>query len=220
MDSDQLRDVVANLNLSRRPSIIIIPLPGQMPGQYMPEHDNRILRTLQTWRACYYVGCDVQILCSSGTADSTGLTVAEYMKRQLLHYGGLDATYIKALEKDIIIGERTSAHTAGQFLGLKDYLRQRHAEDTLDLVILVSNWWHLAIARVYFARLVGLPYVIDASSGRGALGLPWPLYLARQVVHLLVALIFDRSGHLLDRISASRIEGSAKHTLPSIPPQP
>ena len=214
------RRVIQKLHsqLDRRIKVAIYILPGQAPGPYFEEHDGRIIKVLQVWQACLILPSHATILCTSGTPDCRGLTVARYMQKQLLYYAnqiGFSDLERDLLERSIVIGEETSGSSAHQIL----YSREDLIRAKYDLVILVSNWWHLLVAGSYFKHLIpGVHFAKEWSSSKGCLEMGLPRFILREIVHYLVSLTFDRSGHRFDRIIESKLREWEKLSLPPIPP--
>lgn len=82
---DQLESLGAEIqsHLGTPPRALLFPLAGQVPGPYIPEHDERIKAAALCFTMLNAIGWSCRILCSGGTADIHGLTVARYMANQI-----------------------------------------------------------------------------------------------------------------------------------------
>lgn len=193
--------------IDRSLRVAVYPLQGQMPGEYLPEADERIHGAIDALLLARELGCEACIYCSGGTVDGDGLTSAHYMEKQVITLAR-DRGH-RNIESAIFTGEQVSCHTAENIRISQQFLRR------YDLVILVSNWPHLLPAGVYFKKLIVRPLGISfnkwsSGDGRGCLGLPYWQYLVREYAHAAFAFIDCRffKGRKLDerqaRIAASK----------------
>lgn len=208
--------------LGRLPNVVLLPLPGQIPGAYRPEHDERMQATIDAW---VYIGKlqRVKILCTSGPPDVDGLTVAQYERRQL-EYFARQRGHPELIEY-INIGEERSGSTAqqirfvrGQILGVEPLADGRFL-DKVDLVVLISNTPHLWPAGSYFRHLIPEVSFVKWSSGNGdgCLGMDlWPFRL-REFKHWGATITIDRDGCHFNHVTEEHIETWQKLRLPPVP---
>ena len=201
-----------------------MPLPGQPPGPYFREHDERMQATIDAAVASQGLGYLTRILLASGTEDADGLTCARYMKRQIIYFANLRGR--SAILECIVIGEEKSGATGrpqilsarGQLLGVEP-LSDGSLLGKVDLVALVSNWPHLLPAGSYFKHIIPeIPSVRWSSGdGRGCLNMPYRKYLLREFAHYVATMTIDRNGCHFDSVyEAACLEWSHLH-FPSVP---
>jgi len=203
-----------------------MPLPGQPPGPYFPEHDERMQATIDAAAVSQELGCLTKILLATGTKDADGLTCARYMQRQLEYFAKIRGR--SALLECIVIGEEKSGATAPQILSVRGQLlgvepiSDKSLLGKVDLVVLISNWPHLLPAGVYFSRFIPeIPFVKWSSGdGRGCLGLPRWRYLLREFALYGTALTIDRDGHRFDKLIEAACEEWRHLRFPPVPYRP
>ncbi len=227
MDKDRLRAAVSRLRIEdRQPCVVTIPLPGQPPGPYFPEHDGRMQATIDAAAVSQELGYLTKIFLATGTKDADGLTCARYMERQLEVM--VNPRGQTALLECIAVGEEISGGTAlqilssrGQLLGIKP-LSDGSRMGKIDLVVLVSNWPHLLPAGVYFRRFIPeIPFVKWSSGdGQGCLNLPRWKYLLREFTLYGTALTIDRDGHRFDKLIEAACEEWRHLRFPPVPYRP
>ncbi len=195
---------------------MVFPLQGQMPGEYLPEADERIHGAIDAWLLAKELGgADAYIYCSGGTPDCDGLTAAHYIERQVITFAK-DRGH-QNITNSISIGEQVSSCTAENIRISRQFIVR------YDLVIPVSNWPHLMPAGVYLKYLVpDVPFIKWSSgSGRGCLGLPYSHYLARETGHKALAYFDCRfyKGRFLDDRQAKMAESRRIFRFPPVPYQ-
>ncbi len=196
--------------------VVVYPLQGQMPGEYLPEADERIHGTIDAFSLAS-LGSESYIYCSGGTADCDGLTSAHYMEKQVVTFARDRGR--RNIESAIVIGQQVSSHTAEDIRISRQFLLH------YDLIVPVSNWPHLIPAGVYFKYCIPeVPFVKWSSgSGRGCLGLPYSHYLAREYGHWAFAALLDcrfYKGRFLDERQARIAEAKRSLRFPPVPYRP
>ena len=216
MDSQRLLRLIRRKTGKNLGKIAILPLPGQVPGEYIAEHNQRIKQVIVLFWDLYSAGHDVTIICASGTADADGLTGARYMRNQIITFSGANS---EKIAKHIVIGEETSGHSAATIISSRQFIMN----GGYDLVILVSNWPHLLPAGAYFKHLIPeVPFIKGSSgAGIGCLNQSYWKYLLREIVHYAAAMTFDRwpfHGHFLDKQGEKLTLESRQKRFPPIQP--
>lgn len=224
MSEDKLRSAVSRLEIEdRQPCVVILPLPGQPPGTYFREHDERMEATVDAAVVSKELGYLTKILLATGTKDKDGLSCARHMERQITYFAKRRGR--SAILDCIAIGEEKSGATApqihsvrGQLLGVEP-LSDGSLLGKVDLVVLISNWPHLLPAGVYFSRFIPeIPFVKWSSGdGRGCLNLPRWKYLLREFALYGTALTIDRDGHRFDKLIEVACEEWRHLRFPSVP---
>ena len=223
MNEERLRRALSSeLRLFRQKGVdrplrvAVYPLQGQMPGEYLPEADERIQAAIDAWLLARDLGAEAYIYCSGGTVDGDGLTSARYMEKQVITFAR-DRGHCN-IERAIAIGEQVSCHTGENTRISKQFLLR------YDLAILVSNWPHLLPAGTYFRYFIPeIPFLKWSSGdGRGCLGLPYWQYLAREYAHSTFACFVDcpfYKGRFLDERQAKIAESKRSLRFPPVPYQ-
>lgn len=211
-DETAIRDFVENFRArqGRRPSLAMLLLPCQPPGRYFREHEWRVKALIPASRLLTRLHCDHKILLASGTKDRHGQSTASYSQAQLLYFAHQDSA--GNIEKLTEIVEERSANTNQTIL----QTLKRQAD--FDATLLVSNRLHLWVAGVYFKMFAPNRPMLFWSSGwgRGTMNYPFLFYLARQLVHWVVAH-WDREGTLLDKRTTRLCQVWETKELPPFP---
>lgn len=174
-----------------------------------PEQLERLRKTNELWLDIDFMcGHDVKVLCSSGLANSKGVTLAQTLKRQLIRLSqSLDSPPI--WPSDVIIGEKRSTHTGENIRFSKDILTQGW-----DEIICVSSPGFLflpghttRIKRLMKNIFPSIHVNVVACKPYGSI-----FYrISRGITELIliVMLWFDPQAKLLDRSREKRIVDAA-----------
>lgn len=205
------RDLVHMLQTNSSSPVAFLPLPGQVPGPRILEHDTRVETTIEVWDFCFWHGFVGDVLLTSGLQDRNGLTGAEYLRNQftvLAYAGHMERQVRQQLLRHLVVAEQESCYTADSLLRLRPFLLSSGADGRIQnryqTLVLISNAPHLRVASVYARRFLrGMRIVcVPSGDGRGALNLPYEAYCRREMLHLLGARI-DLTGGLLNLIQPS-----------------
>lgn len=114
--------------------VLIVPFAKAMRGgEDHPEQVARIITAYNQWYSYFVRDHDVQILCSSGLANSQGISLARTLSDAFRRLPMLPSFQMH-LRQSILIGEQESTHTGENIRLSKSVL-----ESGYDLVICVSS---------------------------------------------------------------------------------
>ncbi|MFA6493287.1 MAG: YdcF family protein [Patescibacteria group bacterium] len=202
------RQLISALEKSNKP--LIIPFPAAMFGsEFCFEQNARLKKALQLWYRIDFKS--PQILCAGGLQDSKGISLAKNMKNILwrrIERLAFPHKVTVEMEKAIILGEEESTHTAEQIRFMKSFIE----ESNFDLLIIVSNWWHLrGILRLFRNCNYKMPVIGVASPTCGSA----PHRLSRAIqetIRWFVILTIDKKGYFFDRFREKRKQDALKQS--------
>lgn len=188
--------------------ILIIPFPKDMwGGQHHFESKIRILTTILIANDFHKYGKRVSILCEGGLANHEGLTLAQDAQNNLLEANINDNKVFTS--EELILGEQKSTHTGQQVrLSLSDIEEIEEIEGQFDLIIAVSNKWHLmTIVRLY--KNFGL-HVIGLHSPTGGSMLYRLSQMVQGIIRIIMTATIDQEGTFFDKYIKERNLNASK----------
>ena len=201
--------------------ILIIPFPKAMwGGQRHPEQTERLKTAYELWLEYDFMcGHDVTILCSSGLANSQGISLGQTLRQKIIQISN-ESGMPPIPQSDVKTGEEESTHTGENIRFLKKFLEPGTEPDQnprWDKVICVTSPGflflpgHTARIRRLMRNIVpNLPVEVVPCKPYGSL----PYRIMRGITEfiLIMMLWVDPQAKLLDRSREKRIADAASKT--------